>query len=248
MTPDAESRGRWIRWSSRNAERFADRPWALLGWETIEGVEWDGQKVSLLVTDFRRKLRIERGHTLLDVGCGSGWLTAALMPEGGRATGIDFAPDMVRVARRASPGPTYAVGNARDLPIADCSFDRALISFLLINEPDERAVFKIAGEAIRALRPGGICLVSQMPLRRQSARYDEEKARYLAWWEKRSTLGADRLGDERHPQVLHDEDFGARLGERAGCRVETVPAFNHFWRDGEPIDCSWRVDYVIHRP
>lgn len=76
-------------------------------------------------------MKFKRGHRVLDVGCGSGWLVRRLaqqVPEG-RVVGVDASDEMVRRARQTSTGisnVTFEVGTAERLPCPDDSFDRII--------------------------------------------------------------------------------------------------------------------------
>ncbi len=67
-----------------------------------------------------------RGRKVLDVGCGTGKLVAALVERAyARAWGLDASEEMVRVARAgAPPGVGLKVGRAEALPFRDGSFER----------------------------------------------------------------------------------------------------------------------------
>ena len=52
---------------------------------------------------------IPEGVSILDAGCGTGFLLAALRPS--RAVGIDLSPKMIEVARAQHPGFDYVVGD-----------------------------------------------------------------------------------------------------------------------------------------
>ena len=56
------------------------------------------------------------GKRLLDIGSGPGYVAAAARYRGCEATGIDFAPAMVDLARGLHPGCRFEVGDAQDLP------------------------------------------------------------------------------------------------------------------------------------
>lgn len=93
---------------------------------------------------------------VLDVGCGTGSLALALPGLGNVAsvTGIDPVATFIDAARARSTDPriTFDLGDARALPYADASFDRAYSSLVLQFIPDAaRAV----AEMRRVVRPGG---------------------------------------------------------------------------------------------
>jgi len=62
----------------------------------------------------------KRGERVLDLGCGTGHLTAEIAdrvdPEGA-AVGVDSAPDMVREARETYPDCRFVEADARDLSL-----------------------------------------------------------------------------------------------------------------------------------
>jgi ubiquinone/menaquinone biosynthesis C-methylase UbiE len=65
------------------------------------------------------------GRRVLDVGCGTGRLAAALTERGSRVWGIDAAPEMVATARRR--GVNAKVAHAEQLPFKAGWFDRAVL-------------------------------------------------------------------------------------------------------------------------
>lgn len=88
------------------------------------------------------------GEALLDAGCGTGSLTAALLrrePDV-RVDGIDFSAAYVDYATRAHGGgnATFRVGDICALPYEDDSFDRVLSLLVLHFVPDTaRAVAEL---------------------------------------------------------------------------------------------------------
>jgi len=96
--------------------------------------------------DIRAKLSI------LDVGCGPGYVSAAAAERGALPTGIDFSSEMISIARKMFPKIEFREGDAQDLPFNDASFDRVVANFALLHLANpERAI----AEANRVLKSGG---------------------------------------------------------------------------------------------
>jgi SAM-dependent methyltransferase len=92
-----------------------------------------------------------RGQRVLDVGCGTGRVAAALA-EHARVWGVDPSPEMLDVARTHVPGGVgLKLGRAEDLPFKDGWFDR-VVYHLVIHLIERPRAF---AEAHRVLAEGG---------------------------------------------------------------------------------------------
>lgn len=91
-----------------------------------------------------------RGERILDLGCGTGHLTAQIAGSGAEVVGIDSSEDMVRVASENYPHIRFEVADARSLPFED-EFD-AVFSNAVLHwvRPPEAVVESVR----RALKPG----------------------------------------------------------------------------------------------
>lgn len=93
----------------------------------------------------------QAGERILDVGCGTGQLTAAIAQSGARVVGIDSSAAMVEQARSNFPALTFRVEDIRALAFEgefDAVFSNAVLHW--IQPPDVAA-----GAMARALKPGG---------------------------------------------------------------------------------------------
>jgi ubiquinone/menaquinone biosynthesis C-methylase UbiE len=115
-------------------------------------VDAEGE-VRRLFTKLSRVRAPQAGDTLLDVGCGTGAVTAALGRHGIRATGIDVVPDFVRIARELHPSTAFEVAEAESLPFASESFTFVTLASVLEHVRDWRLTL---AEAARVLTPGGV--------------------------------------------------------------------------------------------
>jgi cytosine/adenosine deaminase-related metal-dependent hydrolase/ubiquinone/menaquinone biosynthesis C-methylase UbiE len=101
------------------------------------------------------------GKDVLDVGCGTGrWLKRLAVSPARSLTGIDFSPEMLaRAAEKLDPRVVLALGNATSLPIAACSADVVLASFVASYVWDLDA---FAAELWRVGRPASTIYVSDV--------------------------------------------------------------------------------------
>ena len=99
------------------------------------------------------------GRRILDAGCGSGPLSAALRDRGAVVTGIDASAGMLALARRrlGNDVSLHVVDLSDRLPFADGAFDDVVASLVLHYLEDWRPTL---AELRRVLRPGGRLIAS----------------------------------------------------------------------------------------
>ena len=89
---------------------------------------------------------LDRGMTVLDVGCGEGYVNDELAARGVREVwGVDILD-----LRRNRSGP-FRLYDGQTLPFPDDSFDLVTLSFVLHHVPDERKI-ALVREALRVTR------------------------------------------------------------------------------------------------
>ncbi|MGO4120167.1 class I SAM-dependent methyltransferase [Arthrobacter sp. YAF16] len=99
------------------------------------------------------------GRRILDAGCGSGPLSAALSAKGAVVTGFDSSPAMLELARQrlGESADLHLADLSRPLPFADDSFDDVVASLVLHYLEDWSAPL---AELRRVLKPGGRLILS----------------------------------------------------------------------------------------
>jgi ubiquinone/menaquinone biosynthesis C-methylase UbiE len=115
-----------------------------------------GRLSRTLAPQFVAFANVREGASVLDVGCGTGSLSAALAEatKAARIVGIDPSEPFVEYARAHNTDPrlTFDFGDAQALPYDDAAFD-ATLALLVVNFiPDAK---KAASEMRRVTRPGG---------------------------------------------------------------------------------------------
>lgn len=71
---------------------------------------------------------IPPGASVIEIGCGSGELLAALSPE--RGVGVDFSPEMLELARHRHPHLRFIEADAHDVQLSE-KFDFVILSDLI---------------------------------------------------------------------------------------------------------------------
>jgi trans-aconitate methyltransferase len=91
------------------------------------------------------------GERILDLGCGTGHLTARIAETGANVVGVDRSPEMIHQAKERYPSLRFEVMDAQEIQL-DSQFDAVFSNATLhwIKEP-ERAITGIK----KSLRPGG---------------------------------------------------------------------------------------------
>lgn len=124
----------------------------------------DQREVQMALEHWHRYLFAESrcvGSVVLDVACGAGYGTALIARSAERAIGFDKDSCTVDYARLhyESPACEFMVGDARDMPFLDDTFD-VVVSFETIEHLPEEDHEKFLEQVKRVLDPNGIFILS----------------------------------------------------------------------------------------
>ena len=85
------------------------------------------------------------GLKALDLCCGQGNVSEALISRGCHVTGIDFSPAMLAFARDRNPDGTFVEADAQNLPFSEAEFD-SFRTWACVTSPINRAYSQKYGE------------------------------------------------------------------------------------------------------
>jgi ubiquinone/menaquinone biosynthesis C-methylase UbiE len=112
---------------------------------------------------------LQAGHSVIDVGCGSGRLSTQLSQQFGAAItycGVDVVPELLDYARsKADPTYRFCLTEGLTIPAPDASTD-LVVAFSVFTHLKHRETWEYICDAERALKPGGRLIFSFLELPR----------------------------------------------------------------------------------
>jgi SAM-dependent methyltransferase len=123
--------------------------------ESYEG--YIGRWSRATAPEFLAWLHVRRGERWLDIGCGTGETTRAILeltfPDS--VDGFDLSQAFINYARESTRDEraTFLVGDAQALPYPDHAFDVAMAGLCLNAMPDQAGAL---AEMMRVVKPGGV--------------------------------------------------------------------------------------------
>ncbi|HWX48561.1 MAG TPA: methyltransferase domain-containing protein [Roseomonas sp.] len=190
-------------------------------WAAGEAYEpYVGRWSRLVAAEFLGRLGLPPGGRWLDIGCGTGALSGAILArcEPASVLGVDPSEGFLAHARRhlTDARARFCRGEAQALPVADKAFD-AVVSGLVLNfVPDQP---KAVAEMRRAARPGGRVAVYVWD-------YADGMQMMRRFWDAAAALDPEGAGgrDEALRFALCRPDPLGALFEAAGLRGVEVAA------------------------
>jgi SAM-dependent methyltransferase len=178
---------------------------------------------------------IEAGERVLDVGAGTGALTANLIRRGAEAAAADPSPPFVAALRERFPDIGVHEAPAEELPWPDESFDAALAQLVLSFMRDAPAGI---AEMRRVVRPGGVVAACM---------WDREGMDMLAAVSRtQQALDPSRPGSEQQTNYRSRAEIESLFGDGVEIELLEVEAaytgIDEFWNalaDGAGPAGAW---------
>ena len=184
-----------------------------------------------------QRMRLQDAQ-VLDLGCGGGLLSEALAKAGAEVTGIDLAPDLIKVAKlhRLESGVQvdYREQSAEALAEqAPGTFDAITCMEMLEHVPDPAAILRACATL---LRPGGRLFLSTLNRTPAAFALAVVGAEYIA---RLLPKGTHQYRDFIRPSEL------ARWLREAGLQLEDVSGLMYEpWRNGARLISRTDVNYL----
>jgi len=146
-----------------NRNREGSRPWTLPEFYEYGAVHWAEYYPQWLQYGLNR-------DSCLEIGCGAGRISRALMQCFGAVYGVDISPDMLALAKSNVTGPTFLLSDGRSLPVPNNSVPAVFSSQVFQHFDNREIALDYFREVYRVLRADGTCMIhlpiAVLPLRR----------------------------------------------------------------------------------
>jgi SAM-dependent methyltransferase len=209
-----------------------------------------GELAAAAVSALVPELKQRGARRVVDVGCGAGVSTKALLEAGFETLAIEPSSALLEIARRSAPSARYQRGSAYDLALGPCDAILALGEVLTYHPPTEDAaarVRKFFAQAGRALSKNGLLVfdlieTSSDPLNARSwtagpdwavlsaSREDVATGRLTREIQTFRDVGGGnyRRSSELHHVRLFERSSVVSWLEQAGFEVEVATAYGAF--------------------
>jgi|TARA_B110000263_G_scaffold187380_1_gene165028 cyclopropane fatty-acyl-phospholipid synthase-like methyltransferase len=146
--------------------------------------------------------RLQRGTTLLDLGCGAGIPTTMRLAEDFDVTGVDISPGQTARARKNVPNATFVTADIAEVDFPPNSFDAVTAFYSIIHVPREEH-YALFQSVVRWLRPGGVFMGSLSASGKgQAASYEGDFFGAHMYWSNYDAIANQRMVAEAGLQIV----------------------------------------------
>lgn len=164
-----------------------------LKYKEHQTVSWgDNFAIDLEIAEIGKHIKV--GDLVLDMGCANGFASFRQLEEKkpSKIFGVDYSENMIKYAdlvRKDYPAKEkieFQVGDIRDIPFGDNTFDVVYTTRVIINLPNWEEQKQAIDECVRVTKPGGTIVFSE------------------AFYEPLMLLNSLRILKQLPPLVEHD--------------------------------------------
>ena len=155
--------------------------------------------------------QVRPGDRVLDVGCGPGALTAALLGHGATVAAVDPSEPFATACAERNPDATVKVASAESLPFPDSAFDATLAQLVINFMADARTG---VCEMARVTKPGGMVAAAVWD-------YADGMTILRMFWDAAKTIDAG-AGDESQMRYCTPDSLGALWSDLSDVEVTEV--------------------------
>jgi ubiquinone/menaquinone biosynthesis C-methylase UbiE len=184
-------------------------------YDVLNTVIWLPTGSRRLRHQFVAGLAVRPGSRVLELGCGTGQVTAGLAANGAKVVAVDRSSTMLDAARRRAPSAEFVKGDVVDRD-TEGGFDVVVLAFVLHELDDAAARVEALARARDALAPDGCIGILEWSLPRDGWRRSAWR-RLIAIIEPNgaSDVLADCLPDDVHSAGLVVTQTRSLAGGRA---------------------------------
>lgn len=154
--------------------------------------------------------------SVLDIGCGEGWLTRLLRSKGIDAFGVDAVASLIKYAIEKD-GPHYAVASFRELADGAIELEKkaaAVVNFALLDESDTAMLIK---NMHRLVEPEGFLIIQTLhPL------VIAMQENYVSGWKEGSWNGMKRDFEQPYQWYFRTLQDWVKLFGEAGLTICSI--------------------------
>ena len=111
----------------------------------------EGGRQPEIIEPLLERIGEPRGMSILDLGCGQGWLCNELSKQGSSVIGVEGSDRMIDRARAQHPHLDFHVFDLDDgLPELDCDFDLVIANMIVMDLPRMDRLFSDVSQVLKA--------------------------------------------------------------------------------------------------